>query len=430
MAVEALLSPVAALGQVVPETNNSAKVLDQAQSTPTESSDGVGPAELRNYSLGAAPQTQAPPAPAVASDPLAPLDRATGPLPATSEQLVSKLRATRAPMPPAARVIAPSASESPIAPTTDKALVTVPPLPGEADVPQMASRPQEPAATLRQPAADEGSPILPWKLALAIAAAAAAFALWFRYRWRSEPVALVAAGEDHPHEIERKSSPAATPHLFKPAPQPRLPVEVPFSRPPTIRRPNAAAAPKPASPVPATVGRSIPTRGRPWLEIEYEPTRAVIDDDFASIEFDVFILNDGEAPARNVLVEACLMNAGPEQDAEVSGFFDAPVGAGDRIASIPPMGRIGLKSAVSLPLDQIHAHKVDGRRLFVPLVAFNTLYGWAGNTGQTSASYIVGLATSEKDGDGNSRMGPIELDRGPHIAADLESRRHPVGVSR
>ena len=241
---------------------------------------------------------------------------------------------------------------------------------------------------------------------------------------------MAAAGEDHPREVERKSSPAAALNLFEPAPQPALPVEVPFSRPPTIRRPNAAAAPKPAFPFPATAGRSIPTRSRPWLEIEYEPTRAVIDRDVASIEFDVFIVNNGEAPARNVLVEACLMNAVPEQDAEVRVFFDAPVGAGDRIASIPPMGRIGLKSAVSLPLDQSHAHRVEGRRLFVPLVAFNTLYEWAGSSGQTSASFIVGLATSDKDGDGNSRMAPIELDRGPHIAAELESRRHPLGVKR
>jgi hypothetical protein len=200
----------------------------------------------------------------------------------------------------------------------------------------------------------------------------------------------------------------------------------------TIKRPNAFARAETAPPQPVRAGGIVSTRLRPWLEIEFEPTRAVIDEARASAEFDVFVVNSGNAPARNVLVEACMINAGPEQDAELRRFFDAPVGAGDRIAAIAPLARIALKSAVSLPLDQVRAYEVNGRRLFVPLVAFNALYEWGSNSGQTSASFILGRATSSSDGEGegDSRMAPLRLDLGPRIFRGLEGRRHPLAMRR
>ena len=102
------------------------------------------------------------------------------------------------------------------------------------------------------------------------------------------------------------------------------------------------------------------------------------------------------------------------------------------MAVIAPLARIALKSIVSLPLDQVRAYEVNGRRLFVPLVAFNALYEWGSSAGQTSASFILGRATSSSDGEdeGDSRMAPLRLDLGPRIFRGLEGRRHPLSMRR
>ena len=156
----------------------------------------------------------------------------------------------------------------------------------------------------------------------------------------------------------------------------------------------------------------------------------MIDEAQAHVQFDVVVTNSGNAPARQVLVEACMVNAGPEQDAELRRFFDSPVGVGDRIEAIPPLGKIQLKSAVSLPLDQVRAYEVGGRKLFVPLVAFNALYAWGSSSGQSSAAFILGRGTSAADGEGDARMAPLRLDLGPRIFRELDSRRHSLGLRR
>ena len=50
----------------------------------------------------------------------------------------------------------------------------------------------------------------------------------------------------------------------------------------------------------------------------------------------------GRAPARAVLAEASLFNAGATQDQELGRFFANPVGAGERIDAIPPLKRMTL----------------------------------------------------------------------------------------
>jgi hypothetical protein len=161
---------------------------------------------------------------------------------------------------------------------------------------------------------------------------------------------------------------------------------------------------------------------RPWLEIEFAPGRCVVEEDGATIQFDVEVYNSGSAPARDVLVEASMFNAGPEQDAEIGAFFSHPIARGDRIPAIPPLARIALQSSVSLTREQMRQYEVGGRRLFVPLIGFNALYKWSGGDGQTSASYLVGRDTKAE------KMAPLRLDLGPRIFRGLGARQHNVGV--
>ena len=140
------------------------------------------------------------------------------------------------------------------------------------------------------------------------------------------------------------------------------------------------------------------------------------------LQFDVVVTNSGSAPARDVLVEARMVCAHAGQDAEIGGFFQQPVGKGDRIAAIQPLGRTSLKSSVRLPLSQLHSFTVEGRTLFVPLVAFNILYS---GDAQTSASFLVGRGT-----DADEKLAPFRLDLGPRIFRGLSARPHSMGLSR
>ena len=439
----AALMPVAASGQATPATNNSA--------------DAIGPAQLRNFSLGGKPTVQVPaqdvppdliPPRAVPGRPVRSEPRVTRELPpapsgtamrtaapATASNPTPQIAVPIAQAPPTTaptRVDTPAASEVTVPLPPANPLSARPTPANEADIPRISSQPLGAGAPLQQDGEDAGDSTLAWIIALLLAGGAAV-AFLFRSRWREQPVA--AQGPiPLPRELEPRSFPPAPPPIPvpAPAPQPAPLVRAPITGGITIKRPDAFAPAQPAPQPPARTGGIVSTRLRPWLEIEFEPTRAVIDEARASVEFDVIVTNSGNAPARNVLVEACMINAGPEQDAELRRFFEATVGAGDRMAVVAPLARIALKSVVSLPLDQVRAYEVNGRRLFVPLVAFNALYEWGSSEGQTSASFILGRATSSSDGEGegDSRMAPLRLDWGPRIFGGLEGRRHPLNMRR
>src|SRR4029453_17145206 len=94
------------------------------------------------------------------------------------------------------------------------------------------------------------------------------------------------------------------------------------------------------------------------------------------------------------------------------------------MAGIPPLGKVSLKSAVRLPLDQLHSFEVEGRKMFVPLVAFNILFRSSGGEGQASASFLVG-----RGNDGDDKLAPFRLDLGPRIFPGLRPPPPTMGLS-
>lgn len=431
-----------------------------AQSTspaPTNDSttDAIGPAQLRNFSLGAKPAQPAP-------DQAVPPDLITPPPSAgrtirraPSASTATAPTATRttptatagAPPPsvappqprpvaaPVARPMAPPASSVTVALPPADPLSRKPTPAGETDLPRMSSQPIGAGAPLQAAGdSDDETSLLPWIIALLMLGGAAIFyAVRSRARTRllTEP-ALAGPAIALPREVAPRVFPPAPPVPAQP--QPLVPASPRMAAPTggiTIKRPDAFAPP-PAPVAPTKPIGIVSTRLRPQLEIEFEPTRAVIDAAQASVQFDVIVTNNGSAPARRVLVEASMINAGPQQEAELRRFFDAPVGQGDHIDSIPPHGRVALKSAVALPLDQVRAYEVGGRKLFVPLVAFNALYAWGSSEGQSSAAFILGRSSQASDGEGDpdAKMAPLRLDLGPRIFRGLEGRRHPLGMRR
>ena len=447
--VLAMLAASPAAAQVAPASGGSAP----ATVAPT---DTVGPRELHNFSLGIKPLLQATP-----PDLISPRSRGIAPppprvvtTPSRAEPQPSTVAQGTANEPtaptPTRPTTAPSSTSSKPSSSQTVALPPADPLLGPATVANETELPSvmdtSPATSGSVSTSDPTSLPLAW-LAAFLVAVIAGFAFFFRDRLRGSGrygrVPAMAGGATFAPD-------PAPPEAIRPAPvRPEPPRPAPLSRAApsspilprvtapaggiTVRRPDPFATPNPAPPPPPPARPTgiVSSRLRPWLDIRFDPSRAVIDEGRASVQFNITVTNSGSAPARSVLVEGVMINAGAEQDIELSQFFEAPIGAGERIDSIPPMGSVELKSAVSLPLDQVRTYDVNGRKLFVPVIAFNAIYEWSGGTGQSSASFLLGRSGSgEADGDGSSRMAPLRLDLGPRLFRDLDARRHTLGVRR
>jgi hypothetical protein len=175
----------------------------------------------------------------------------------------------------------------------------------------------------------------------------------------------------------------------------------------------------PSAKPPGIVASSL----RPWIEVELSPDRALVDENGAAIAFNVTLFNSGSAPARDVSIEACLLNAGARQDAELSEFYKKPRDGTDSIPLIAPQSRVPLRTAVKIPREMIHEYEVEGRKLFMPMVAVSTRYRWSSGEGQTGVSFLVGKGQEEQ-----ARLAPLRVDQGARSWKGLGARRYEKGL--
>lgn len=378
-----------------------------AQSAPGEASEApaaetIGPRELQNFNLQGtvtreAEQASQPPAATPTPSRAAPSAETRTAAPATPPrpQATSEAPVT-ASAPPArerSRTTAPGA-----APSTSSLTVQLPPAGGATAAPIAAAATtggfaDEPNnATLPS---ESGLPLWPWLLAAAALGAGGAF-LFLRRGHQREAFAggpqVDAFVVPEPPQPQRRQAPAPTP------------AKKPESRP---------AAP-------GLVSSSL----RPWVEVDFQPLRCIIDDTRIRFEFGFELINSGGAPAREVLIEAKVINASAEQDRELAAFFANPTGKGDRIKAIAPLERMTLRPQIILPREQVRVLDAGGRKLFVPLIAFTALYRWGGGEGQTSAAYLIG-----RDSKGE-KMAPLRLDFGARVFRTLAAKPLPIAVRK
>jgi hypothetical protein len=354
--------------------------------------DTVGPPALSNFSLGGQRTTPAPtpppptPAPAPAPAPAAERSRVT-PAPAPAPARPAARTETPAPAadapPPAALDVAPppaAVEEQPAAP------VPAPALPPQSTGPLLGPDP-----VLIQPDAPEPTEF-PWRYVLGGAGGLALLALGF-YVLRSRRRAV----EERVAEPIYLSSSDEASEPFVP------PVAVP----------EAVPAPEPEP--------------RPWLELEFKPGKIAATDERASLDYELAVKNMGGAPARNVRIEARMINAGRQQDQEINAFFQTP---GDKAVRaprpLPPGDSVVYRDTVSLAKAEVREVEIQGRRLFIPLVAFNVVYDYGdGRTGQTSMSYLVGREAEPP----SEKMAAFRLDLGPRIWRSVGFRPNPLALT-
>ena len=388
------LSPLTALAQEVPSQSNS--------STNTPAADAIGPKALQNFTLNgtvtraadqpvAVPKKQPTSEAKVTPPAAAARPTQTAAAPDTASPRVQR---PQSPAPAPATTTEPATQPLRQSPPASSVTVALPKLQGSTGSstapPPSFAPPPESSGTL---AGSHGFAMLPWLLAALAVAIGGAFLLW-----RNRSREAYAGGP----QVDAFVAP-------EPAPAPRA----------------APPRPAPAGEVvdPSSLGL-VSTRLRPWIEIGFHPTRCILEGQRVVVDFELELFNSGSAPARGVLVEASLFNAGPTQDQQIGSFFANPVGAGERIVAIPPLQRVAVRTQVIAPREQIQAYELGGRQVFIPLIAFNALYSWSSGEGQTSASYLLGRDTK------GEKMGPFRLDLGPRIFRDVAARLLPAGVRK
>jgi hypothetical protein len=389
------LGPAMALAQAVPPP----------ASTNAPAPDTVGPRDLQNFTLNGTvtrPADTSSPAQAPAARRPSRAEAQPAPAPAETPTATAATAPPRSPPAerPEAKRVASAQGSAPTEAPPQTAHVSAPtpspvaqadpgPPPAQAATPGFAPDPLEPVGTL---APEHHFPLLPWLLAALALGAGGAFLFW-----RNRSREAFAGGPQVDAYVAPEPAPAPRP---APAPPPRK---------------------APPAPQPSTAG-IVSTRLRPWIDIGFRPLRCILDDERVTLEFEIELFNSGSAPARAVLVEASLINAGPTQERDLGAFFANPVGEGDRIPVIPPLQRFGLKTKVSTPRHQVQAYELGGRQVFVPVIAFNTLYGWSSGEGQSSAAYLLGRDTK------GDKMAPFRLDLGPRVFRGLAAHLLPGGV--
>src|SRR6185369_6109130 len=351
-----------------------------APTTNTPATDTIGPRELQNFSLEGnvtRPADQRP-----ATQPPQALRSTTATRPLVSEQRPVRPQRTAREEPRPAQTSSGASTANVQPPAALPATETAAPSPASRVLPDPTAA--EPPTDL---APERTLPIWPWLLAALVLGVGGALLLW------------------------RRNSR----HAFAGGPQ----VDA-FVAPETEPAPPPPAAPEPPA-RPRGVGL-VSTRMRPWIEVGFHPVNCLVEDERVTFDFELELFNSGNAPARDVLAEVNLFNAGPMQDEDIGQFFARPIGQGERIPTIPPLQRVALRPQVTVSRDQLRILEAGGRQVFVPLMAFNTLYRWGGGEGQTSVAYLLGRETK------GEKLAPFRVDLGVRLFPKVGARPLPMGL--
>jgi len=387
---------IVAVGLAFASARVSAQEADQPAAPATET---IGPRDLQNFNLqGTVTRSADTPAPATQSTP--PATRAANAEARPARSQTRQAASAESRESPAERrtptAQAPSAGPSRATAETSRPHASItaalPPistgLSGNDEAPANPGFAQEDVAAPSL-APEHRMALWPWLLAAMALGAGGAFLFWRHQHGRH----AFAGGP----QADAFVAPEAG------APRPR----------------HAPSVPPPAAP--ASNGL-VASRLRPWLDISFEPLRCVVEDQQVTFEFQLALQNTGTGPARNVLIEACMINASPTQEEEINNFFVNPAGKGERIAAIPPLKSVELRPRVVVGVDQLRILDAGGRKVFVPLLAFNALYRWGSGEGQTSGVYLLG-----RDNKGD-KLAPFRLDLGPRLFRGVEARPLPQAV--
>ncbi|NJC05166.1 hypothetical protein GGQ97_000959 [Sphingomonas kaistensis] len=395
----------------------------------------VGPEQLRDFALPGTREPSAPaaeqprPAPAPAQrTPPPPVSRTTPQATERSEPQTSR-PATQDEAP--TRAAEPRPAPAATAPTVGQAPVSLAPVP--LPVPAAETGEALPPITITQ-SGTQTSSMLPgwWPWLLVAILGGVGLALVRRQRRRP---ALAGYAED---EFERV---AAEP--VQPPPLPRAPASPPRPAPaPPPPAPPVAEAPalpsglvttrlrgpetrQPAVVPPPPAGGVISTRLRAWIDIDLTVREILFDGEEAVLRVDLIVVNAGSAAARDIGLEAVTTNGGENQAAELGDFFERPAATRAALAELGPLSDTMISHELRMPRAAIRAYEVQGKPMFVPVIAITAAYRIGSGEGRTGAAFLVGRTVP-----GSEKLAPLLLPPGPGRLLGLGVRRLDEAVRR
>jgi hypothetical protein len=217
---------------------------------------------------------------------------------------------------------------------------------------------------------------------------------------------------------------------FAPAAEPVEPMATPAideTQVPPAADPVASLAASPAGQVAedAPAPTVSPVAGRATLELELHPRRAGTNLTSAAIEYDVIVRNAGGAAATDVRLDVRLLTAGAQQDMLINALFAEPV---ERPITpsfeLLPGTEVKLGGMGILPRERIGTMTIENRELFVPVLTVNLIYGWAGGSGQTARSFVIGIERGA-----GAKMGAFRLDD-VRMYAEVGALEYTIAVNR
>lgn len=160
---------------------------------------------------------------------------------------------------------------------------------------------------------------------------------------------------------------------------------------------------------------------RPWLEFALRPVKAGVNVMNAVVEFELTVGNAGSVIAEDVRIAAWLISANPNQDAEIARFLEStPPEAIMAPITVEPGDGKRIDAAIALPRAGVNVVTARNRPFFVPLVIIDARYALpGGGEGRSSAAMVIGTVHG-----GQEKLGPIWLDRGVQMHANVEARLH------
>jgi hypothetical protein len=155
-----------------------------------------------------------------------------------------------------------------------------------------------------------------------------------------------------------------------------------------------------------------------------QPRRAGLNLLSATVEAELLIRNDGDAPAVAVRVGALLMGAAAGPPGDVGPLFAQPVG---RPVTPPfmlaPREERRVRLVVALSRADIQPLHAGERAMFVPVVAVNVLYDAGGIQGQTAQAFAVGVERVD-----SAKLAPLWLDQPARMFDAIGVRAYASGV--
>lgn len=175
------------------------------------------------------------------------------------------------------------------------------------------------------------------------------------------------------------------------------------------------ADPPPSQPLPAI------SNSKPRITIDFIPEKASISFTALTIKGELRVINESDAPARDMQLRAALISASAHQSSQIVAFHseatDAP---GQNLGDAQARERIGMAIELTVPLADLQSFPLGDQQLFVPLMVANIAYSDDDGTSPEVAKIacMIGReATPPKP-----KMAPFRLDLGPRSFSPLGQR--------